>query len=483
MYLKMTQKNLKSQTKEGLYWKFAEQFSNYGIQFIIGICMARMLSPEDYGITALPAIFMAIAGIFASGGFGNALVRKPELKEEDLSTAFYYSMMVGVCCYIVLFCASPWIADFYNVPVLKPLMRITALSFIYSPLGTVQGVLLKRKLDFKTPAKIFVVCRVLAGVIGIVMAYTGYGVWALVISGLVSGIIGNLITLSIVRWYPKTGWSKDSFQYLWGFGNKMIGSWIIGTIYENISPVIIGKFFSPAQLGIYNRAAGYAAMPSQNLTSTLQSVTYPVLSKIQDKDERLAHIYRKMLRVSAFIVFPLMMILAALARPLILVMITVKWEACIILLQIMCFSMMWYPIHALNLNLLEVKGRTDLFFRLEILKRLIGLAILACTLPFGLIPFCYGGVAGSLISLFINTYYTGKIINVGYMRQMKDLAHILFLSLIMFATVMTVNSFIANEIVQIVAGGIIGAGVYLGTAYILKFSELEEVRYMFGKGK
>lgn len=236
----MSQDNLKYQTKKGLYWKFAEQFSNYGIQFIVGIFMARMLSPEDYGLTALPAVFMAISGIFVSGGFGSALIRKPDLKEEDLSTAFYYSMAVGILCYIVLFVASPWIAAFYNAPILTSLMRVTALSFLYSPLGTVQSVLLNKRLDFKTPAKVSVVCRILSGVIGIVMAYTGYGVWALVISGLISGIVSMLITLSVVKWFPKTGWSMDSFRYLWGYGNKLMGSWLISTVYENIAPIIIG---------------------------------------------------------------------------------------------------------------------------------------------------------------------------------------------------------------------------------------------------
>lgn len=479
----MAQDNLKYQTKKGLYWKFAEQFSNYGMQFVIGIFMARMLSPEDYGLTALPAVFMAISGIFVSGGFGTALVRKPNLKEEDLSTAFYYSMAVGVLCYILLFIAAPWIANFYNAPILTSLMRVTAISFLYSPLGTVQGVLLQKKLDFKTPTKVSVVCRILSGVIGIVMAYMGYGVWALVISGLISGIVGMLITLWVVRWFPKTGWSKESFRYLWGFGNKLMGAWLISTVYENIAPIIIGKYFSPAQLGEYNRAQGYAKMPSQNVTGTLQSVTFPVLSQIQDDDERLARSYRKMLRVSAFIVFPLMMLLAVLARPLVLALITEKWEGCIILLQIMCLSMMWYPIHAINLNLLEVKGQSGLFFRLEIIKRGVGLLILICTLPLGLVAFCWGGVVGSLISLFINTYYTGKIIHVGYVRQMKDLAHILLVSFLMYGLVWGVLQFIPNLWLQIFIGGTVGSIFYIGSAILFKFSEFEEVKYLLSRKK
>lgn len=475
--------NLKQQTKRGLYWKFFEQFSNYGIQFLIGIFMARMLSPEDYGITALPAVFMAVSGIFVSGGFGTALVRKPELKEEDLSTAFYYSAGVGLLCYLALFFASPWIADFYNTPVLTPLIRVTALSFLYSPLGTVQGVILSRRLDFKTPAKIAVVCRLLAGAIGIVMAYTGYGVWALVISGLASGVISLLITLFVVRWFPKNGWSRESFRYLWGFGNKLMGSWIISTVYENISPIIIGKYYSPTQLGIYNRASGYATMLSTNVTQTLQSVTFPILSKMQDDTERLAHNYRKMLRVSAFIIFPLMMLLAALARPLIIVMITAKWESCVILLQIMCFSFMWYPIHAINLNLLEVKGRSDLFFRLELIKRGIGLCLLCGTLPFGLVPFCLGGVASSLLCLFVNTYYTGKIIDVGYTRQMKDLAPILLLAFVIFGIAYGLTMVISSLWLQILVGCLVGGSLYCGLAYILHFPELDEALYLISRKK
>lgn len=477
----MSQDSLKSQTKKGLYWKFAEQFSNYGIQFIIGIFMARMLSPEDYGITAIPAVFIAIAGIFADGGFGNALVRKPELNEKDLSTSFYYSMAIGVCCYMVLFCAAPWIADFYNTPILKPLMRITALSFLYSPIGTVQKALLSRKLDFQTPAKISVICRLLAGTIGIVMAYTGYGIWALVISSLVAGIIGTLITLFVVRWYPKTGWSKESFSYLWGFGNKMIGSQLLDTIYNNITPIFIGKYYTPADLGVYNRAEGYAKMPSQNVHGVISSVTYPVLSKIQDDVDRLAYNYRRMIRVTAFIVFPLMLMLSALARPLILIMITAKWESCIILLQILCFSMMWWPIHAINLNLLLVLGRSDYFFKLEIIKKIYGLIILILTLPMGLIAFCSGRILSSLISLWVNTYYTKKIINLGFWEQLNDLKHILFLSLVMFFIALGCTYIISNPWLQLIAGGVIGVMIYLGGAYLFKMEEIKDIKYLLKK--
>lgn len=474
---------LKQQTKRGLYWSFFNQFANYGMQFCVGIVMARLLSPSDYGITALPAVFMAVAYLLQNGGLGDALVRKMDLKEIDLSTAFYYSIIVGLSLYIVLFFSAGWIADFYDTPVLIPLIRVTALSFLWGPLCTAQNVILKRRLDFKTPAKISVCTKVFSAIVGISLAYMGYGLWALVVSGLVSGLLDLVLKWLVVRWIPKSGWSKESFRYLWGYGNKIMASGLLDTLYNNITPIFIGKYYSPADLGVYNRAQGYAAMPSQNVTGVIQGVTFPVLSKMQDNDEQLARNYRKMLRTTAFIVFPMMMMLSALARPLVITMITAKWESCIILLQIICFSMMWYPIHAINLNLLQVKGRSDLFLRLEIIKKVIGVSILAFTLPRGLIVFCCGTIVSSMISLIINTYYTGKLIKVGYFVQMGDLLPIFALGMTMFGAVHLANYLISDMLLQIVGGMLVGGVVYLGGAYIFRFNELDEVKYMLNRKK
>lgn len=475
--------NLKQQTKRGLYWSFFNQFADYGMQFCVGIIMARLLSPSDYGITALPAVFMAVASIFQSGGLYPALVRKKDLSEEDLSTSFIYSIVVGVFLYAFLFFSAPWIAEFYDTPVLIPLIRVTALSFLWGPLSTPQSVLLSRKLDFKTPAKISIITRIVAAIVGISMAYTGYGLWALVISGVLSSFLVVVLNWLAVRWRPITGWSKDSFKYLWGYGNKLMASALLDTLYNNITPVFIGKYYSPADLGIYNRACGYAAIPSQNVTGVIQNVTFPVLSKMQDNDEQLARNYRKMLRTTAFVVFPMMIMLSALARPLVLIMITSKWESCIILLQIICFSMMWYPIHAINLNLLQIKGRSDLFLRLEIIKKIMGISIIAFTLPQGLIVFCWGTILTSMLSLVINTYYTGKLINVGYFKQMGDLLPIFILCMIMFAAIHVTNSLISTMWLQIVCGGMVGLIIYWGGAYLFRFSELEEVKYILNRKK
>lgn len=469
---------LKQQTKKGLYWTFFNQFANYGMNFCVGIVMARLLSPSDYGITALPAVFMAVAGILQSGGLSDALVRKTDFREEDLSTSFYYSIAVGIIMYLTLFFSAPWIANFYNTPILIPLLRVTALSFLWGPLNSAQNVILKRRLDFKTPTKISLTTRVFSACVGIVLAYMGYGLWALVISGVLSSLLTVILNWFAVRWVPHTGWSKSSFKYLWGYGNKIMLSWGLSALYDNITPIFVAKFYSPADLGVYNRAQGYAAMPSQQVTGVIQGVTFPVLSKMQDDDKALARNYRRMLRTTAFIVFPLMMMLSALARPLVLTLITAKWEACIILLQIICFSMMWYPIHSINLNLLMVKGRSDLFLRLEVIKKVIGVCILAITLPQGLIIFCYGTIVSSMISLIINTYYTGKLIQVGYWRQMKDLIPTLTLSFLLLGSIHFTNSLISNLYLQIICGGIIGFIIYVSGAILFKFEELNDVKYM-----
>lgn len=477
----MATDNLKKQTKKGIYWTFLNQFSNYGMQFVIGIVMARLLSPQDYGITALPAVFIALATVFVDSGFGNALIRKPQLTEEDLSTAFYYSLIVGIVCYAILFIASPWIAEFYNTPILKDLMRVTAITFLWSPLGTPQRIILNRNLNFKTPTKINIITRLGAGILGIVFAYCGYGIWALVVSSLFSSIASVILNWCVVRWIPKKKWSNKSFKYLWGYGNKLLASSLLDTAYKNVTPVFIGKFYTPADLGVYNRALGYANLPSQNVTQTVRSVTFPVLAKIQDDDDKLANNYRRMLKGLCFITFPLMLVLAGLARPLVLLMLTEKWEGCIAYLQILCFSQMWYPVAAINLNLLQVKGRSDLFLRLEIIKKIISFAILVVTLPLGILYFCYGCVVCSLFELFVNTYYTGKLINLGFFSQMKDILPSMLLSIVVFFFLTFIVSVLSSYWLQVIIGGLMATLIYIGSAKFLGLSELSDMKYMINR--
>lgn len=463
--------NLKSKTQKGLVWSFVERFATQGVQFLFGIILARLLSPEDYGTIAMPLVFLAIAQCFIDSGFSTALIRKPDLTEEDLSTAFYFNIGVGVICYFALFLTSPLIADFYNTPILSDLLKVTALATLFNPLCAVQQAILTRKIDFKTQAIVSLSGAIVSGSVGLVMAYSGYGIWSLVFQQVGGYVIRTILLWILGRWKPKRKWSWESFRYLWGFGSKMLGSALLDTTYNNIYPIVIGKFFSANDLGNYTRAQQFSNLPSNNVTGVLQRVTFPVLSSIQNEDERLAKDYRKILKMSAFLIFPMMLMLSAVADPLIRVLLTDKWEGCIILLQIICFQMMWYPIHAINLNLLTVKGRSDLFFRLEIIKKIVGVGIMCVTIPHGIIWMVSGGIVSSMFSLVINTYYTGKLINVGYLKQMGDLLPIFGVSFVMWLIIHASLLMTSNYYIQLVFGICFGVVFYLIAAKFLLKSE------------
>lgn len=474
----MSEQNLKSKTKKGLVWSMIERFATQGVQFIFGIILARLLSPDDYGIIAMPLVFLSIAQCFIDSGFSTALIRKPDLTEADLSTAFYFNIGVGVVCYAILFLTSPLIADFYNTPILADLLKVTALATLFNPLCAVPQAILTRKIDFKTQAVVSLSGAIISGVIGLVMAFNGFGVWALVFQQVGGYAIRTILLWVLGRWKPQKRWSWESFRYLWGFGSKMLGSGLLDTTYNNIYPIVIGKFFSANDLGNYTRAQQFSALPSSNITGVIQRVTFPVLSTIQDEDERLQRNYRKILRLSAFVIFPLMLMLSAVADPLVRVLLTDKWEGCIILLQIMCFSLMWYPIHAINLNLLTVKGRSDLFFRLEIIKKTVGVLILCITIPHGVIWMVSGSVATSMTALIINTYYTGKLINVGYLKQMGDLLPVFSVAFVMWLTIHASFFLTQNIYIQLSLGVIVGILVYVIGALLFLRSEWNDAMDM-----
>lgn len=467
--------NLKVKAARGLFWSSVDRFSSQGISFVFSIFLARILDISDYGIVAMIVVFMAVAQAFVDSGFSSALIRKPDLNEEDKSTAFYFNIVVGLACYGILFITSPLIADFYDEPLLSPIIRVTGLSIVFNSLCVVQRALFTIAVDFKTQAIISLACTVISGVVGLVMAYNGYGVWALVAQSTVSTFFNFVLLWLCSRWRPVTRFSKASFRYLFNFGSKLLASGLLDTLYNNAYPIVIGKFYNSAQLGLYSRAQSYASLPSSNITGILQRVTFPVLSLMQDDDERLALNYRRLLRVSAFVVFPLMVMLAAVAAPLIRVMITSKWDGCVGFLQILSLAMMWYPIHAINLNLLQVKGRSDLFLRLEIYKKILGVLILICTIPLGVTAMCWGLVIGSVFSLVMNTYYTGKLIKVGFFIQMKDLLPTLVNSVIMGGIAYYIVNNIDSSIISLIAACSMATAFYFTTSYLLKFPELKEV--------
>ncbi|MDE6553323.1 MAG: lipopolysaccharide biosynthesis protein [Muribaculaceae bacterium] len=468
--------SLKNKTVKGTIWSSLERFSVQGIQFVVMIIMARILTPADYGLVGMLAIFIAVSQSLIDSGFSQALIRKQDRSEIDNSTVFYFNIGVGIILYLVLFLSAPLIADFYNEPQLIPITRVVGLSLVFNSLSIVQRALLTVTLDFKTQAKASFVGAILSGAIGISMAYTGYGVWAIVWQQ-----ISNLATVTILlwilsHWKPIWAYSWKSFRDLFGFGSKLLASGLLDTIFRNLYLIVIGKFFKASDLGYYTRAHQFTDFASSNITGIFMRVAYPVLASIQTDDKRLSNVYRRLLRTSAFIIFPLMMILAAVARPLILSFLTKEWLFSATLIQILCLSQMWYPIHGINLNLLQVKGRSDLFLKLEILKKIITVINLCITLPLGLIPMCIGMIVTSIIALVINTYYTEKLIHLGFFKQMKDLLPTLLLSLATGAIVyLTVIYIPMKSWIALTLGILEGILLYVGLAKILKFSEFNEL--------
>ena len=467
--------SLKDKTVKGVIWSAVDRFSAQGIQFVFSILIARLLVPEDYGIIAMLGVFLGVSQTFIDSGFGSALIRKIDRTETDFSTVFYFNIVVAVLFYVALYFAAPAIATFYNTPLLVPVTRIVALNFVIGSFSGIHNAKLSIAIDFKSRAKISVLSAILTGSAGLWIAFLGYGVWALVVQTVLASCIRTIMLWWIVKWRPQLIFSWKSFKELFSFGSKLLASGLLDTVYNNIYPLVIGKVFSPSSLGVYAKAKALADFPSSNITAILQNVTFPVLSTIQYDEDKLADTYKRFLRIAAFIIFPLMLGLSAVADPFIRILLTDKWESSIYLLQIICFALMWYPIHAINLNILQVKGRSDYFLKLEIVKKVQGIIILCLTVPMGIVAMCYGLVASALISLIWNTYYTKKLIGYGYWAQMRDLLPIFVHSLIMWALVRFIGVMMPTLWLKLLVGILFGMIYYISGAYIMKFSEMDEL--------
>lgn len=467
--------SLKKKTVKGTIWSALERFSVQGIQFVVMIIMARILTPADYGLVGMLTVFIAVSQSLVDSGFSQALIRKLDRSETDNSTVFYFNIVVGAVLYFVLFICAPLIAKFYSEPLLVPLTRLISLSVFINSFVVVQRAILTIEIDFKTQAKATLVSAVVSGAVGISMAYTGFGVWALVWLQLTSISFNVGLLWIFSKWRPKWIYSWKSFRELFGFGSKLALSGIINTLYNNISILIIGKVFKASDLGYYTRAYQFASFPSSNISGIIQRVTYPVLCTIQNDDDRLRNVYRRFLRLSAFLVFPLMIGLAAVAHPFINLVLTEKWSFTAELLPIVCLGMMWIPIHSINLNLLQVKGRSDLFLRLEIWKKIIGIVLLCITIPLGLKALFWGNFASSIICLIINTYYTGELIQVGFFKQLHDLIPSLVYSLSMGAIVIVLIHFLPSDSLRLLIGISFGIIYYLGITKLTGSSDLREL--------
>jgi len=474
--------DITEKTKSGLKWAAVENISIQGIQFVLGLIMARLLVPSDYGIIGMIAIFISISQSVVDSGFSNALVRQKHSTEVDYSTVFYFNVVIGICCYLLLYVSAPAIADFFNTPILVDLVRVLGLNIIINSLSVVQVAKLTSAVNFKTQARCNASAALLSGVLGVLCAYKGCGVWSLVIQQLSSKIIVCVSLWYLAKWKPIFVFSRDSFKRLFAYGSKIFLSGIINQIYGHLNTIIIGKFYTSSELGFYSRGQQFPGFLGDNINGILQKVTFPIFAKIQDDDEHLINVYRKNIKLASMFMFFFMLMLASLAEPLINLLLGEKWLAAVVYLQIFCIAMMFDHISTINLNLLMIKGRSDLFLRLEIVKKTISISILLLVAPLGVIAICLSKVLYSQIAIIINTYYTGKFFGLGYIKQIKDFSKYLILSILSTIPVFLVNFMDINSLLKLLIGGVIGLSCFCITIrkdelfkeYILKliFSQL-----------
>lgn len=469
---------VKENTLKGIKWSAVERFALQFIQFVFGIILARLLLPSDYGIIGMTTVFLSISQTFSDSGFANALIRKVDRTELDNSTAFYFNIGIGCVVYCLLFILSPFIASFFNMHILKDVIRVIGLKVIFDAFAIVQKALYTINVDFKTMAKVSVISVLTSGVLGIWFAYKGYGVWALVIQILLNSILSSTLYWFYSKWRPLKSFSISSFKELFSFGSKLMLSNIIGTIYNEFISLLIGKKFNSATLGIYTRAQQFSRLPSGTFMEITQRVTFPILAGIQNDDEKLTKVYRKYIRSSSLVIFILMAMLMAMSKPVILLLLTEKWIECVPLLQIICLSSMTYHISAINLNLLQVKGRSDLFLNLEIIKRVISVSMMIIAVQWGVVAVCWALVIYGQFAIMINAYYTGKILGVGYWLQMKDYLPYFICSMISVAPAYVLSEYVdIPNIISVILGGLLSLGLYIAILQLKKddmYIELKE---------
>jgi len=472
----MTKGSLKSTATKGMLWNALEKLSVQGSQLIIGIVLARILMPEDFGLIGMLTIFIVVSQVFIGSGMGSGLIQKKNRTEVDYSTVFVFNFAVSSSFYILLFLVAPLIANFYNMPQLVGLTRVLAINIVINSLAIVQRTRLIINIDFKTIAKVNVVSVIAGGLSGVTFAYLGFGVWALVIQNLVRATVSVIMFWLLSKWKFSLSFSKQSFKELFGFGYKLLLTGLYGQILQNIYKLIIGKAFSAAELGFYTQAKNFAELASGTVSSVLQQVTYPILASLQDDKKRMTSVFSRMIRMTAFLSFPAMTMLALLADPFIRLVLTEKWLSAVPLLQWLSFARIFYPISALNLNMLNANGRSDLYLKVDASKIPLIIIALIVTVPFGVKAMVIGQVVTSAIAFFINAYMPGKLFGYGPLSQLKDMIPVFIATAITALVVFVVNSYIEILIIKLIAGVITGLFVYLSSSYVLKIKELKEVR-------
>lgn len=418
----MAEQGLKDKTVKGVGWSAADAFLGHGVTFIVGIVLARLLTPEEYGLIGIVTIFTTILLGIIDSGFSNALIRKLEVTDEDYCTLFIVNMAMSVLMYAILFFSAPAIAYFFERPQLVLLCRVMGVFLIFQALSIVQYTILSRKIDFKTKTKASLISAAVSGILGITTAFLGFGVWSLVAQQLSKQLLYSVCLWIYNKWWPKLKFSVESFKYMWGFGWKLLLSGILDRLWAQLYQTVVAKCYSPATLGQYSRSKEYASIFSSNLTGIVQRVSYPVLSQVQDNKDRMLSAYRRVIKTTMFVAAVCMISLGAVSEPLIYCLIGPRWYEAATFLPFICISMSLYPLHAINLNMLQVQNRTDIFLYLEIIKKIIAIGPICLGIFVNIYWMLMGSIVTGVIAFFLNSYYTGRSLNYSSWMQLKDVA-------------------------------------------------------------
>ena len=472
----MQQESLKNKTIKGVGWSAADALLGQGVTFIVGLVLARLLSPDEYGLIGICLIFTTVLNGIVDCGFSNALIRKKDVTDEDYNTMFTTNMAISIVLYVLLFISAPFVSDFFHRVELTALVRVTGLILFFNALSITQVTILTKNIDFKTKTKASLVSAIISGVIGIAMAFMGYGVWSLVAQQLSKQLLYTLCLWVLSKWLPKFTFYKDSFKYMWGFGWKLLASGILNNVWNQLYQVVIGRCYTSSTLGHYTRANEYASIFSSNLTLIVQRVSYPVLAEIQDDKERMVLGYRKVIKVTMFVTAVCMISLGAVSEPLIYTLIGPKWHEAATYLPLICISMALYPLHAINLNILQVLGRSDIFLYLEILKKIVGIVPIVIGIFCGIYYMLLASILTGVISLYLNTWYTGKTLNYSFWKQLRDITPSYFTALVIALAVYFLKYLSLPYYIVLMLQIIVGIVACITISEIFKFDEYKELK-------
>lgn len=472
----MSEQGLKQKTLTGVGWTAAETVLRYGVTFIVGIVLARLLSPDEYGLIGILTVFITIFEIVIDGGFINALIRKKDAEEIDYCTVFYTNLVLSIIMAVIIFSCAGLIANFFRREELIPLTKVMSVIVIIHGLALVQKARLTKQINFKTQTKVSFISSVISGFIGIIMAYKGYGVWALVGQQMSNAMSATILFWIVNRWIPKLQFSINSFKEMWNFGWKLLLSGIFNSISNQAYQIVIGKWFTPASLGQYTRAHQFGALFSSNITTIVQRVSFPVMSEIQDDSIRLKFAYKRVIKTTVFPTFVMMMCLAAVAKPLILVLIGEKWIVASYFLQIMCFNMMLHPLHALNLNAIQVMGRSDLTLRINVIKNLL----IAIPIIVGILTNIYWMLVFEFLRgafcYYLNAYYSKSLLNYSVSEQISDILPSLLIALGVAFPMFLLSLLDSNPIMILVMQIILGISLFIVICQKTQLEEYNELK-------